>query len=404
MSLFQIWIDYEKSHGSYLYDMNTPGEYLDMLNHYSSLPLGYNHPYLKSADFRDDIMKVAGIKTAMGQYNSFERLNFINEFKDFAVPPGFTHLHFACTGALAIESAVKTAWVYHEKTKKRDDEEICRDVICPAGNFHGINSFGNFLSTTERVFKDMIMCHDMTYDNTSFCTKWNLAELVELIKNINAKIPDYLWRTAILIEPIQCTSGDIKMDIENLKVIRDYCTKTKTPLIFDEIQTGFGTTGKVWYWQQIGIEPDIIVFGKKAQVSGIMVKEQFAQIFEPGNYDKLSVTFDGDLIDMVRCKHIIRAIKNQRLLTNIEEQGLEIVQQLVQVPELKNVRGLGGLIAFDLESQELRDQFVMQAYKQGVLLNPTAEKSVRLRPNLAITPAETIELIDNIKIAIFDLK
>lgn len=392
MQPFKINIDYRKSGGVYAHDPNTDTMYLDMVNHYSSLPLGYNHPALSSLAFQREVLDVVGMKTAVGLYDSPEYIRFKEEFKAFAAPPGFNHVHFACTGSLAIEAAIKTAWVHVlARDKKRATPQkkaytFPSPVFALTGSFHGINSFGNFLSTTDRGFKILAVEDESPFDVLQVCNKWS-TDSIQIFNE------EYILQNCagILIEPVQCGNGDIYLDIELLKKARRICTKTGIPLIFDEIQTGFGTTGKLWYWQHLGIEPDIIVFGKKSQVSGIMVKDGFAAIFN--EYDKLSVTFDGDLVDMIRCRYIMQAIERNNYLDNITKQGQLLKEELSKIEQLKNVRGIGGLIAFDLDSTEQRDDFCQRAFHNRLLCNPTAERSVRLRPNLTITQTEVMQVI-----------
>jgi L-lysine 6-transaminase len=281
---------------------------------------------------------------------------------------------------LAVEAAIKAAW-FHQ-IRKMGQDVYPKSIISIKNGFHGINSFGNFLSDTDRVQKYIQVTETSAIDVLPVCEIWPLSEFSSDYLSANL----FNGAAAIIVEPVQCTAGDIYLDIDFLKKLRQVCTQSGIPLIFDEIQTGFGTTGKVWYWQHIGVEPDIIVFGKKAQVSGIMVKDEFAGIFS--HNDKLSVTFDGDLIDMIRCKYIIREIKNNQLLQNITFVGEMLKLWISLLPQIQNVRGIGGLIAFDLPSGQERDEFVKRAFENGLLCNPTAERSVRLRPNLATTIKE----------------
>ena len=171
------------------------------------------------------------------------------------------------------------------------------------------------------------------------------------------------------------------------------CTEYDIPLIFDEVQTGFCSTGKVWYSEHLEIEPDIIVFGKKSQVSGILVKESHSNVFDIPK--RLSVTFDGDLVDMIRCRYIIEAIKEYNLLENIDKYGKYFRSRLDELDGIINVRNAGLLFAFDFEEGSIRDNFVNRLYKNGMICNPTGKRSVRMRPNLSI---KKLEIDDSIKI------
>jgi len=397
-----IKIDYGQSKGSYAFDLKKQRLYLDMVNHYSSLPLGYNHPVFHSNNFHQEVLRTAGIKTSLGLYDSAEYQCFLKEFKEFACPPGFNHVHFACTGSLAVEAAVKTAWVHilDRDKKKETTSKLAHTMPSPVyaleGSFHGINSFGNFLSTSDRGFKILAVEDESPYDILMVCGKCS-NDAIDIMDEENT----FKNCAGILIEPIQCSNGDIYLDPKILNKLRRICTKNSIPLIFDEIQTGFGTTGKTWHYQHLGVEPDIIIFGKKAQVSAIMVKDGFAAIFK--HPEKLSVTFDGDLIDMIRCRYIMETIKKDHLMDNITLHGENIRAVLDMIPQLNDVRGVGGLIAFDMDTEHERDRFCEKAFENGLLVNPTGELSVRMRPNLAITTQEAFTCTEIIKKTIFEL-
>ncbi len=159
-------------------------------------------------------------------------------------------------------------------------------------------------------------------------------------------------------------------------------------MIFDEVQTGFCATGTKWFFENIDWTPDIVVFGKKSQVCGIMVKDGFDSIFEKPDVGRLCITLDGDLLDMVRCKHIIKAINELQLLKNVNERSKQFFSALISEPKIKNLRSSGVIIGFDLENKEKRDTFVDNLYKIGMICNSTGEKSVRLRPPLSVSKKE----------------
>ncbi len=359
-----IIIDTQKSSGSYVEDKKTGKRYLDMLNQYSSLPLGYNHPYLCSDEFYNEVELNCGHKLAMGLYGSESKESFLKEFKQFAVPPGFNFLHFSCTGSLAVEAAIKTAWAHSNYKKKK--------ILVLQNDFHGLNSFGNFLTTRfdERLFR--VPTADWA-EKFEFIYSYGKEELYEEV-------------AAVIIEPIQSTAGDKYVGLDYIKQARKLCTAYDIPLIFDEIQTGFGASGKVWYHEHLGVTPDILIFGKKAQVSGIMVADNVNKI--KNTIGKLSVTFDGDLLDMIRSKYVIKAIKELNLLENITKRSVDLIEQLSHQNQLLKLRSCAGIIAFDLIATPWRDLFVKKAFENGLIVNTAGEHTIRLRPNLAITSEE----------------
>ncbi len=137
-SIFNIRIDFEKSKDSYIYDKNTDSAFLDFFGLYSSVPLGYSHPIFKSLEFISEFNRVAGVKLPNCEIISDEAQGFLKEFSGHPSMRGFKYFHFCCTGALAIEAAVKIA-IDQKKSAKPH-------VISFKESFHGINSYGGFLT------------------------------------------------------------------------------------------------------------------------------------------------------------------------------------------------------------------------------------------------------------------
>ena len=376
-SVYNIKIDFDKSRGSYVFDKNTKKYYLDFMGMYSSLPLGYNHEIFNSQMWKKDILRVSKLKLVNCEMLSDEFDEFNSSFMSFAGIGKYSYSHYTCTGALANESAVKTA-MWHKGPRKDGY------ILSIKNSFHGINSIGNILTT--RFSGVDLRLGDIPGENFWPCVE-NIEEAIHHVKNSNKNLQ------GVIIEPIQATYGDSYFEKQKLKELRDVCTEYDIPLIFDEVQTGFCSTGKVWYSEHLEIDPDIIVFGKKSQVSGILVKESHSSVFEVPK--RLSVTFDGDLVDMVRCKYIIDAIKEYDLLENVNTMGKYFRGKLDMLCGIKNIRNTGLLFAFDFENGSVRDNFVNRLYKNGMICNPTGKRSVRMRPNLAI---KKLEIDDSIKI------
>lgn len=405
-SVFKIKIDFEKSHGSYLHDKNTQADFLDFFGQYASLPLGYNHPIFKSDAFRAEYMRVAGVKVTNCEIISDEAQEFLKEFSGHSSMCPFEHFHFCCTGALAIESAIKTAIDY-----KGTQQPV---IVSLKESFHGINSYGGFVtdrfypvSTRLNGFPELgwkkvhnpkiIYQEDGGIDETT--TKQGLAQFLAEFEQCIAQCgADNI--AALLIEPIQATYGDNYFPREFFIMIRDLCDKYNICLIFDEVQTGFGGTGSMWYFEQTGITPDIVVFGKKVQVSGIMVQPKFGKIFDTPV--RLEVTWDGTLCDMVRGKYILRTYKSQDILNNVRVRSEELIEGLGRLP-IQNLRNAGLLIAFDLKDGRLRDAFFKALINERFLCNKTRERTIRLRPQLAVSKEEVEDALTRIDRAAISL-
>lgn len=372
MSFWNIRVDFEKSHGSYLFDKNTNREYLDFFGMYSSLPIGYNHSIF-DRNFHEQMKSISTVKVTNCEFHTDVYDEFCEDFYNFAGLGRYNKFHFTCTGSLAVECSIKLAMDNTPPEKTR--------VVAINNSFHGIHSYGNF--TTSKFYPVNERLNGFPDLN------WpKINTIDELIKELERG--DIC---AILVEPIQATFGDNYLDKSFLKEIASKAKEYNVPLIFDEVQTGFGTTGKPWYFQHLEIEPDIVIFGKKSQVSGIMTTSDFS--FEKGS--RLCVTFDGDIVDMLRSTYIMKAYKQFNLLENADIQGKVLTKELHSIPQLSNVRGIGLLVAFDMDSRESRDNFVDNIKNDGMICNPTGDKSVRLRPNLSVTDSDIKKCVNIIR-------
>jgi L-lysine 6-transaminase len=366
-SKYNILFSAKKSKGSYLYDQKTNKYFLDFFGMYSSLALCYNHDIFKTEKYVDDIVNNSQVKVTNCEFKTVASVSFDKKFTNFCnVNNLFTKFHYCATGSLAVEAAVKAALHY------KDYNDLC--VITLDNCFHGANSLGIFL--TDKFFPANKKLNGYP-DNYSIKSEASIDSLSKIFTDNNP--------TCLLIEPIRCSAGDIHLKKSFFKKIRKLCNEHNVPLIFDEIQTGFCTTGKKWYFEHLEVVPDIVIFGKKTQVSGMMCQEKFSKIFDAKNSTRLDVTFNGDVLDMIRAKYIIEAIESGGLINNAKTQGKKILNILKKYPEtIINPRGIGLIIAFDCKSTLKRDIIIKEMYENNLLANGTAKKTIRLRPNLAI--------------------
>jgi L-lysine 6-transaminase len=372
LNIFDISVDFVKSKKSYVHDSKTGEVFFDAFMMYSSLPLGYNHDIFCN-EFKRIISEICPQKVSNTVFDS----DYIKLFtKDLSRTAPLKNIHICTTGALAVESAIKSALFAHQGRRNL--------VLSLTNGFHGVNSWG-FVTDNEASFAKRRL---------EFFPRlqWPVVSIDNLCEYLScdANIVDI---AAFIFEPIQCTAGDIQLPIDVLMKAREICRQNNICFIADEIQTGMGTTGAYWYSVQNKLDPDIIIFGKKCQVAGIMTSDQYGSIMRSPD-QILAVTFDGDLIDVVRALYIFEAIRKYSLLDNIRIASNKI--SVVLKPLVNNYRAVGGLIAFDFDTNILRNQFVTKAYVNHLLVNPTGERSVRIRPHLAIDDAEVDDLIERV--------
>ncbi len=369
-TVFDINIDFKKSKGSYVFDKRTNKPFLDLFSMFSSLPLGYNHPIF-DASFDQKIKYISHLRMSNNLFHSEEFEDFEKKFLNISF---HKNLHFCSTGALAVEAALKCGYEY-----KKDPKAI---VLGVKNSFHGINSWGFITDSEISSVKNRVI----NYPKNNW-ELHSLDALIEELENITKNI------SSVIVEPIQCTAGDVYLDVTKLKKIQDLCNKNDICFIVDEVQTGFGVTGEMWYSKMIGLNPDIVIFGKKSQICGIMVNDKYSEAIH-SQYRKLEVTFDGELIDAIRSKYILNAIEKNSLLENVKDKSKIFRNELSELFE--NYRSIGHLVAFDFSSKKERDDFVSNSYSNKLLVNPTNERSIRIRPNLAFSDNEMDELLTRI--------
>ncbi|RKE43255.1 L-lysine 6-transaminase [Sphingobacterium detergens] len=410
---FPLVMDMEKSHGSYVVDENGD-EYLDMFSMFASMAVGYNHPHL--VKHREFLGKMAVNKPAISDIYPKEFADFVDTFDRVAIPKELPYAFFISGGALAVENALKAAFDW--KTRLNFAQGIQKEasqVIHFKQAFHGRSGYTLSLTNTQDPRKYMyfpkfnwprIVNPKLTYPLTTENISQTINVEEKAIAEINQAIHDNPNDIAcIIIEPIQGEGGDNHFRKEFFQQLRQICDKNEILLIFDEVQTGLGITGKMWAYQHYDIIPDVLAFGKKAQVCGILAsREKFDQVehhvFKESS--RINSTFGGDFIDMLRFKLILEVIEQENLLANAAEKGTYLKSKLREVmkdrPQLSNLRGEGLFVALDFDSADSRNEFIKRAYANKLIMLGCGEKSIRFRPHLNISKEDidkTIMIIEN---------
>lgn len=413
-------LDFDKSHGNYLHDSLNQKEYLDFFSFFASLPVGFNHPKMTDEAFLSKLTRASQIKPSNSDVYTVEMAEFVDTFGRLAGDEDFKHFFFVSGGALAVENALKAAfdWKVH-KNMAAGKGEKGQQVIHFKQAFHGRSGYTMSLTNTDpkkvRYFPKFDWpritnpkcIFPMNEENTQ---KVIAAEkqAIEEIHQALAQNPDDI--AAIIIEPIQSEGGDNHFRYEFLKSLRQICDEHELILIYDEVQNGFGLTGKMWCYEHFPeAKPDIVSFGKKSQVCGIMATDRLNEVdsvFKVSS--RINSTFGGNLVDMVRCQRYLEIIDEDNLIDNAAEMGTYILSQLQEVaashPVISNVRGRGLQIAFDCPTPEFRQQVIDKLFEAQVIVLPCGSQSVRLRPGLTISKKEADVCIDALKQVLSSLK
>src|SRR6476469_6364203 len=399
---FRIVLDHEKSRGSYLYNAATDSQLIDFYGFFGSLPIGYHHPHFAHPAVQKELGRAASIKVANSDVYSEGYARFVETFTRVAGLPPLDRYLFIDGGALAIENTLKAAmdWTVRKNIAAGLGARGT-EILHFQHAFHGRSGYTMSLTNTDPRKTDLFAKFKWPRVSTpsidfSLPESEREADVIAKEKQSEEEIRRFIDErgadiAAIIIEPIQGEGGDNHFRGEFLRKLRQICDENEMLLIFDEVQTGLGTTGQVWCSQHFGVKPDLMGFGKKTQVCGVMAGPRLDEV--PDNCfrlpSRLNSTWGGNYTDMIRSTHFLRIIEKENLVENarvVGEHFLKALQQLQsEQPIITAVRGRGLFIAFDLPDGKTRDEFWKGMFDRGVLVLKSGDHSIRFRPVLDIT-------------------
>jgi L-lysine 6-transaminase len=410
---YDIVMDLRKSKGSWVFDARRGRMMLDFFTNFASCPIGYNHPRLDNPEFRERIADVALNKPANSDIYTTYMAEFVETFSRLAMPTSFSkHLFFVEGGALSIENAIKAAfdWKVRKNFRNGYTEERGSQIMHLREAFHGRSGYTLSLTNTADPRK------------TQYFPKFNWPRILnpkiqfpateESLRDAERREDEAIAQAkqallenkddiaALIMEPIQGEGGDNHFRPEFFRKVRQLCDENDMLLIFDEVQSGVGITGKMWAFEHYGMEPDMICFAKKTQVGGFASNDR---IFDIGENvftvsSRINSTWGGNLTDMVRSQRYFEIIREENLVENAATVGAYFVSELErfsrEFPDLiSNVRGRGLMAAMDLPSGDVRDKAINAMEEQDLLVLASGYHSVRFRPALNISMDEITEAI-----------
>lgn len=410
---FDFVMDLEKSHGSWIHDRLTGKEFLDMFSMFGSASIGYNLPYI--VEHTAWLGKMAINKPTLADVYSQEFADFMEVFERVAIPTELQYAFFISGGTLAVENAMKACFDW--KTRKNFEKGIDTEGdICIHFKqaFHGRSGYTLSLTNTSdprkyQYFPKFDWPRIINPYLKFPITEENLQETIQnenlaLLQIQEAILSNPNRVACIIIEPIQAEGGDNHFRDEFFVGLRQICDENEVLLIFDEVQTGIALTGKMWAFQHFSVVPDVISFGKKTQVCGILAnKEKFDEV--PNNVfresSRINSTFGGNFIDMMRFKLILEVIEKENLIENATTVGNYLLNGLKDLEQrfpdvISNARGRGLMCAVDLPSGENRDKLREVLYDDGVIVLACGDHSIRFRPHLNVSEEEIQIALDKI--------
>lgn len=410
---FDFVLDYENCQGSWIADKLSGGKFLDMFSMFGSASVGYNHPYIVGK--ADWLGKNAVFKPTMSDVYTQEYADFMEVFSRIAIPAELPYCFFVEGGALAVENALKTAFDW--KTRKnwlKGSKTEGSVAIHFKQAFHGRSGYTLSLTNTAdpRKYQYFPLFDWPRIINPKLnfpITEENLAETIKneqlaLMQIEQAILSNPEKCSCIIIEVIQAEGGDNHFREEFLQELRRMCDENEMLLIFDEVQTGIGITGKMWAYQNYNVVPDVISFGKKTQVCGILASKTKLDEVEHHVFaesSRINSTFGGNYIDMLRFQLVLEVIEKENLIENVQKQGAFLIEGLEKLQEkypnlISNSRGKGLMCAFDLPTPEIRSDFQEKLFEENVIVLICGTQSIRFRPHLNVTQEDLQVALDKI--------
>ncbi|HZG79755.1 MAG TPA: ornithine--oxo-acid transaminase [Brevibacillus sp.] len=365
-----------RAEGVWVYDPED-NKYLDMLSAYSALNQGHRHPRIIQA-LKDQADKVT--LTSRAFYNDqlgefYAKLSALTG-KDMILPMN--------TGAEAVETAIKAVrrWAYDVKKVEADRAEI---IVCE-GNFHGRTVTVTSFSSAEEYRRGF----------GPFTPGFKIIPYGDIEALKKAITPN---TAAFMLEPIQGEAGIIIPPDGYLKEAYEVCKSHNVLLVSDEIQTGFGRTGKLFASDWEGVKPDMYIMGKALgggvfPISAVAADQEILGVFEPGSHGS---TFGGNPLGCAVAIAAMDVLEDEELVQRSLEMGEYFLKKLQEIenPIIQEIRGRGLFIGLELKTAAR--PYCERLKELGLLCKETHETTIRFAPPLVISKEDLDWSIERIK-------
>ena len=403
---FELVLDLDRSHGSWLVDARDGREYLDLFTFFASSALGMNHPALAGDPvFRAELLTAALSKPSNSDVYTVAMARFVDTFARVLGDPALPHLFFVEGGAPAVENALKVAFDWKSRWNEAHglDPALGTRVLHLREAFHGRTGYTMSLTNTEPVKTARYPTFDWPrIDNPYVRAGISAAQQRDRERAALAQAQEAFAAhphdiACVIVEPIQGEGGDHHFRPAFLQALQRLCHAHDALFVVDEVQTGCGLTGTAWAYQQLGLTPDVVAFGKKTQVCGVMAGGRVDEV--PDNVfavsSRINSTWGGGLTDMVRARRILEVVEADGLVPRAAALGRRLLALLRNLaehhPGVTDPRGRGLMCAVSLESRELRDLVVERLrVDERVLVLGCGTRSLRFRPALTVTGQELV--------------
>jgi 4-aminobutyrate aminotransferase/(S)-3-amino-2-methylpropionate transaminase len=418
--------DYAASSDCYLVDADG-NRMLDMFMQIASLPLGYNHPALQEASSDPLFNSFAQSRSALGLMPPKELPQLLDETFLKVAPKGMTKVQTMLCGSSANENVFKAVF-FHARARQREaqgreatdfsEEELssCMENQAPgctndlsimsfSGGFHGRTLAALTCTHSKTIHKIDVPAFDwptapfprLKYpleENAEYNQVEEQRCLAEVRSIFRARQEQGRPVAGAIIEPVLSEGGDLHASANFFKGLQQACKDFGAAFIVDEVQTGVCVSGHMWAHEAWGLEetPDFVCFSKKALLGGYYYKDEFQP---PGGY-RIFNTWMGDATKILLFRKVLETIEKDGLQDVVQEVSKKLLNILGDAAAshpnyIKNIRGVGTVIAFDSESPAVRDELFTSLRNNGVLVGVNGTQSIRFRPALNFTLAHVSE-------------
>ena len=347
-------IEITKGRGCYTYDKNGV-EYLDMYGGHAVISIGHSHPYYiqKMEEQMEKLVFYSNSVQNSLQVKLAEKLGKLSGYEDYS-------LFLINSGAEANENALKLA-SFHTGRKK---------VVAFSKSFHGRTSAAVRVTDNPNIVAPLNEGLDV-----EFLPLNDIQAVKEALKNKDV--------CAVIIEGIQGVGGIQVPETEFLKSLREVCSATGTILILDEIQSGYGRSGKFFAHQHAGIRPDMITtakgMGNGFPIGGVLISPLFKPV-----HGMLGTTFGGNHLACSAAIAVLDVMKGEKLVENAATVGSYLIKKLNAFPQIKEIRGMGLMIGIEMNEpvKQLRNNLL---FEQKVFTGASETHVIRLLPPLNIS-------------------
>ncbi|MBD3275602.1 MAG: aminotransferase class III-fold pyridoxal phosphate-dependent enzyme [Candidatus Marinimicrobia bacterium] len=378
MKLFDVYPLFDitpvRGEGPFVYDEEGT-EYLDFYGGHAVISIGHSHP-LYVRKIQDQATKIGFYSNSVQnplQGELAQKLGEQSGYEDYSL--------FLCnSGAEAVENALKLASFHNERTK----------IVALQNEFHGRTSAAVAVTDNPKIQAPINRGHDVAF------LPWNNADILEE----HLKMQDV---SSVIVEGLQGIGGIHQLDREYLQTLQRLCNENGTMLIIDEIQSGYGRTGKFFAHQHYGIKPDLITvakgMGNGFPIAGVLISPEFN-----ASYGLLGSTFGGNHLACAAGIAVLEVIERERLIENAAAVGDYLMKELSDLKgeELIDVRGMGLMIGIEFDDP-VADFRKNMLFEHNVFTGSSSDKNtLRLLPPLVISKDEADLFLQRFKSALSD--